>query len=79
MKLVEVKDKQTANDFINLPIELYRNESHWIRPLDKDVNNVFDKQKNKYYRNGELIRWVFKKMKMSRLSVGSLHLSIKKQ
>jgi hypothetical protein len=60
MKLVEVKDKQTANDFINLPIELYRNESHWIRPLDKDVNNVFDKQKNKYYRNGELIRWILK-------------------
>jgi hypothetical protein len=58
MKLVEVKDKQAEKEFIKLPIELYRNEPHWIRPLDKDVNNVFNKEKNKYFRDGELIRWI---------------------
>ena len=60
MKLIEVTDKQTAKEFLLFPVELYKNEVHWIRPLDKDINNVFDKEKNKYYRNGELIRWILK-------------------
>ncbi|MCK5277109.1 MAG: hypothetical protein KAI99_00575 [Cyclobacteriaceae bacterium] len=60
MKLIEVKDKQSEKDFLMFPVQLYKNEKHWIRPLDKDINNVFDKDKNKYYRKGELIRWILK-------------------
>jgi hypothetical protein len=60
MKLIEVKDKQSANDFLLLSVELYKNEEHWIRPLDKDINNVFDKDQNKNFRHGELIRWILK-------------------
>ena len=60
MKLVEVTDKHTAKEFLLLPVELYKNEKHWIRPLDKDVNNVFDPEKNKYFRNGKLIRWILR-------------------
>ena len=60
MKLIEVKDDQTAKEFLMLPVHLYKNEKHWIRPLTKDINNVFDKDKNKYFRNGELIRWILK-------------------
>ncbi len=60
MKLIEVTDRQTAKDFLLLPIKLYKNEKHWIRPLDKDVENVFSKEKNKYFRNGELVRWILK-------------------
>ncbi|MDX5481161.1 MAG: hypothetical protein LPK07_05720, partial [Hymenobacteraceae bacterium] len=30
------------------------------RPLDKDINNVFDPKKNKLLRNGEAIRWILK-------------------
>jgi hypothetical protein len=58
MKLIEVKDKKTAREFLMLPVRLYKNEPHWIRPLDKEINNVFDPEKNKYFRNGELIRWI---------------------
>ena len=60
MKLIEVKDKQSEKDFLMFPVQLYKNEKHWIRPLDKDINYVFDKDKNKYYRKGELIRWILK-------------------
>ena len=60
MKLVEVNDKQSAREFLLLPVQLYKNEKHWIRPLDKDINNVFDKQQNKNFRHGELIRWILK-------------------
>lgn len=60
MNLVEVADKQAAHEFLMLPVKLYKNEQHWIRPLDKDIENVFDQKKNKYFRNGELIRWILK-------------------
>ncbi len=58
MKLLEVKEKSTEDGFLRLPVRLYKNEPHWIRPLDKDIRNVFDKEQNKYFRNGELIRWI---------------------
>lgn len=60
MKLIEVKDKQSAKQFLLLPVELFKNEKHWIRPLDKDINTVFDKEQNKNFRHGELIRWILK-------------------
>ena len=60
MELIEVKDKGSANDFLLFPVGLYKNEKHWIRPLNKDINGVFDKDKNKTFRKGELIRWILK-------------------
>lgn len=60
MQLLEVTDKKTANEFIKLPLRLYKNEKSWIRPLDKDIENVFDPQKNKFFRHGECIRWILK-------------------
>jgi GNAT superfamily N-acetyltransferase len=39
-------------------VRLYKNEPHWIRPLDKDINDVFDPKKNKTFRHGSLIRWI---------------------
>jgi hypothetical protein len=41
-----------------LPVRLYKNEPHWIRPLDKDIESVFDPEKNKSFRHGEAIRWI---------------------
>ncbi len=58
MKLVEVKGKTAAREFLKLPVRLYKNEKYWIRPLDADIKNVFDPSKNKSFRNGELIRWI---------------------
>ena len=58
MKLIEVNDANTERAFLHLPVKLYKNEPHWIRPLDKDIKQVFDKEKNKYFRNGELTRWI---------------------
>jgi hypothetical protein len=60
MQLIEVTDKQTAREFLLLPVRLYRNDPNWIRPLDKDVEQVFDPEKNKAFRHGEAIRWILK-------------------
>jgi hypothetical protein len=58
MKIVEVATKDHDQEFLMLPVRLYKNEPHWIRPLDKDILTVFDKQKNKAFRHGECQRWL---------------------
>ena len=40
---------------------IYKNETKWIRPLDKDIKSVFNANTNKSFRKGEVIRWVLKK------------------
>uniref|UniRef100_UPI00404B0950 hypothetical protein n=1 Tax=Fulvivirga sp. TaxID=1931237 RepID=UPI00404B0950 len=58
MRVVEVSNKAQAQEFIKLPVRLYMNNPKWIRPLDKDIDAVFDPKKNKTFRNGECIRWI---------------------
>lgn len=60
MQLIKVSDKQIANDFIRVNIEINKNDPNYIRPLEKDINEVFDPQKNKSFRFGEVIRWVLR-------------------
>ena len=60
MTLVEVTNKQTEKEFIQLPVRLYKEEVNWIRPLDKDIREVFDPAKNKNFKTGKAIRWVLR-------------------
>ena len=39
---------------------LYKNDPNWIRPLDNDIEQVFDAGQNKAFRHGEAIRWILK-------------------
>ena len=57
-KIVEVNNPKRAKEFIMLPVRLYKNEKNFIRPLDQDIEEVFDPNKNKFFRNGEAIRWL---------------------
>ncbi len=56
--LVEVSNKKTVREFLHLPIKLYRHDKNWVRPLDRDVEKVFDRRHNKSFLNGECIRWI---------------------
>ncbi|HAO46628.1 MAG TPA: hypothetical protein PLZ45_02310 [Ferruginibacter sp.] len=60
MQIIPVTDNATAKEFLQVPVVLLKNDPNWIRPLDKDINDVFDKEKNKAFRFGEAIRWVLK-------------------
>jgi hypothetical protein len=63
MTIVEVQDQKSAQLFLHFPISLYSKEANWIRPLDSDVNTVFNTEKNKTFRNGECTRWILKNQK----------------
>lgn len=58
MQLIEVKDDKSRQDFLLVNVAMNRGNPEYIRPLDKDINLVFDKSKNKAFRQGECIRWV---------------------
>lgn len=58
MKITEVTTPKHIREFLLLPARLYKNEPRWIRPLDKDVESVFDKEKNKTFRHGKCVRWI---------------------
>jgi hypothetical protein len=60
MELIEITTPSLAKDFIRANVELNSQIPHYIRPLDKDINEVFDPAKNKAFRNGECIRWILK-------------------
>jgi hypothetical protein len=60
MHLIEVKDKSSEKEFLEVNALINRNNPDYIRPLDKDINDVFDHKKNKAFRHGEAQRWLLK-------------------
>lgn len=60
MQLTEVTSPSLAKEFIQVNVSINKNNANYIRPLDKDINDVFDPQKNKTFRFGTATRWILK-------------------
>ena len=61
MRMQEVKTGKDKKDFLIVAVALYKNDPNWIRPLDKDIEEVFDQAKNKFIkRGGEYARWILR-------------------
>ena len=58
MQIIEVLDEKHKKDFLQLPVKIYHGDPNWIRPLDKDVEAVFDPVQNKFYRDGACVRFL---------------------
>ena len=58
MKIIEVKDKKTAKKFLKVPRILYKNDPHWVCPLDLTIEDVFNPKKNIFFKHGEAARWI---------------------
>jgi hypothetical protein len=60
MQVIEVTNPTLAKEFIDCNVLINKTTPNYIRPLDNDINEVFDPKKNKTFRNGEIIRWIVK-------------------
>jgi hypothetical protein len=60
MKIIEVTNKKTTQDFLNLPWFIYKEDKNWIPHLKQDIEKVFDPTKNKAHSKGKIIRWILK-------------------
>jgi len=60
MQIIQVNNPSLKKDFLNAAKILYKNDKSWICPLDVEVENVFDPNKNNFFKHGKCIRWVLK-------------------
>ena len=60
MQLIEVIDKATAKNFIDVNVLMNKHNPNYIRPLDNEVNDVFNPDKNKLFKYGNVKRWILK-------------------
>ena len=60
MKVIPVVTKESISEFLNFPKLLFVNDKNYIRPLDEDIESVFDLKKNKFFKSGECERFIFK-------------------
>ncbi len=55
--LHEIKTKREIKQWLAFPSKLYKNDEHYVRPLDCEVEKVFDKEQNKLFRHGDATRF----------------------
>jgi len=60
MQLFQVHNVRDAREFIQVNVDILGAMPGYIRPLDKDINHVFDPEKNKVLRYAEATRWILK-------------------
>jgi hypothetical protein len=60
MQLIEVNDISSATDFIEVNVIINKGNPQYIRPLNKDIDDVFDEKKNKAFRFGKAKRWILR-------------------
>ncbi|MGY6743344.1 MAG: hypothetical protein ACXIUQ_11455 [Cecembia sp.] len=59
MKIMEVTSPVHEKEFLEMAVRLYKNEKNWIRPLDKDIQGIFQPETNKLFRlGGKAKRWL---------------------
>src|ERR1035437_3710301 len=58
--LIEVTEHLTKKEFLEFTARLYKNEPNWIRPIDREIEEVFNPLKNKLLAQGEAARWILK-------------------
>lgn len=58
MQLIEVSGPQSQKAFIQANVTIFKDNPNYIRPLDKDINEVFNPKNNKAFRFGEATRWI---------------------
>ena len=61
MNLIKVETKKHSKKFINFHISLYKNDPFWIRPIDKEIEDIFNSKKNNHFEKGKCIRWILEK------------------
>ena len=58
MRIEVVQNDKQAKAWLTFPLEIYANDPNYIRPLDKDIEEVFQPEKNKFFKFGECERWL---------------------
>ncbi|MEE3037749.1 MAG: hypothetical protein VX344_04945 [Bacteroidota bacterium] len=58
MTIKEVQSQTERNIFNRIPFDIYKDDNNWIPHLEKDIEGIFSKKENKFFRHGEAVRWI---------------------
>lgn len=58
MQITTVSGKRSRKDFLATARFIYKDDKNWICPLDQDIENIFDSNKNPFFQHGKCTRWV---------------------
>lgn len=77
MQLHQVNTQADKKLFLQVAVNSYKGDPAFIRPLNKDIEEVFDPQKNKFFKRGECCRWILKDD--SGIAIGRIAAFVNKQ
>jgi GNAT superfamily N-acetyltransferase len=60
MTVLEVTSPKLIREFLNLNAQVNQDNPNYIRPLDNEVEQVFNPSKNKLFKEGNAKRWIVK-------------------
>jgi GNAT superfamily N-acetyltransferase len=60
MTLIEIDDTRSRKEFLHVARAIYKDDKHWVCPLDRDIESVFNPDHNSYFKHGTAARWVLK-------------------
>jgi hypothetical protein len=60
MEIIEVTDKPTRRAFLDMVETVYKGDQYYVRPLDQEIELVFNPETNSFFNHGEAIRWILK-------------------
>lgn len=53
-----VTDPHLEKLFLQLPQDIYQHDPHWVAPITKDIQQIFDPKTNKLLKTSKLKRWI---------------------
>lgn len=60
MQIKAVDNKLARQSFLNVVGKIYLNDKHYVRPLDNDIESIFNPNANLYFKHGTAIRFILK-------------------
>jgi hypothetical protein len=60
MEIIAVNTAAQAQSFLDMVQLIYQNDPVYVRPLDIEINNIFNPLTNNFHQHGEAARWILK-------------------
>lgn len=58
MRIVEVRTQEEKKAFLDVVDFIYKNDSVYVRPLDVEIESIFNPEQNAFHSHGKCIRWI---------------------
>lgn len=58
MNIVEVTNQVQRKEFLDFAGVIYKNEPNYARPLDAEIEGIFNPEENSFFSHGSAIRWI---------------------